>query len=149
MIRYFIAALLSIVLIGAAQAQTVGAGGTLGLGNYPPGAIPITNSQTGTTAAISPQLSGATGLHTYICGYSVRATATAATIGDTTITNTVNGTMHFSTFVSTTSGPMVPLEETFWPCIPSSGTGTTIGSTTVTPGTGGVISATMWGYQAP
>lgn len=147
--RYFVAALLSLALCGVAHAQVVSPGSAYGQGNYPPGATPADNSNTGTTASISANLGGQAGLKTYVCGFDIRATATAAAVGDATLTNVNGGTLHFSQFTATTSGPMVPTQETFWPCLPTSAVNTTIGLNTAAPGSGGVVSATIWGYYAP
>lgn len=115
----------------------------------PTGATPVTASATGTTAATTATLAAdSPGLrNTYICGFSIHATATGAAVGDATVTGTVGGTMHFSQFTQALATGMVPIDRTFTPCVPSSAPATAIAVVTAAPGSGGVVSVSAWGYQ--
>lgn len=115
---------------------------------YPSGATAITISATGTTGATTATLAAVGGKTTYICGLSIRATATAAAVGNATVTGTVTGTLNFTQFSQAASTGMVPLEPNLGSvCIPASTTNTAIAVISAAPGTGGVVSVTAWGYQ--
>lgn len=139
---------LSAALCGAAHAQSTSNQG-IGQGSYPPGATPVIASNTGTTTALTVNLNGQAGLKTYVCGFDIRAVATAAAVGNATLANVMGGNLNFTQFTATTSGPLVPLQENFSPCLPSSNTNTTIGVNAAAAGAGGVVSVAVWGYYAP
>jgi hypothetical protein len=110
-------------------------------------ATPITASATGTTAATTATLAAATTKKTYLCGFAIRANATAAATGNATVTGTVTGTMNFTQWTAPTASGIGTVEETFYPCIPSSAVNTGIAVVSAAPGTGGVVSVSAWGYQ--
>jgi len=114
---------------------------------YPTGSTPITASATGTTAATTATLAASASLHTYICGFSIRANATAAATANSTVTGTVTGTLNFTQWTAPLASGIGLTEEIFSPCIISSATNTGIAVISAAPGSGGVVSVTAWGYQ--
>lgn len=126
--------------------------GTSTIGNvgplaYPIGATPITASATGTTGATTATLAGTTGKTTYICGYSIRANATAATTVTNTITGVITATLSSIMWVAPAASGIGIDEQIFSPCIPASATNTGIAIVSGAPGTGGNVSSKGWGYQ--
>jgi hypothetical protein len=116
-------------------------------GPYPNGAIPITATATGTTGATTATLAANATLKTYICGFSIRANATAAATGNATVTGVVTATINFTQWTAPNAAGLGVTEEVFMPCVPSSATNTAIAVVSAAPGTGGVVSVTAWGYQ--
>jgi hypothetical protein len=137
----------------AVQNNAATPAGTNTIGNvgplpYPVGAIPITASATGTTAATTATLAAsATGKTTYICGYSIRANATATTSATNTITGVVTTTLSSIMWIPANTAGLGVDEQIFTPCIPGSATNTAIAIISAAPGTGGLVSAKGWGYQ--
>lgn len=113
----------------------------------PAGATAITASATGTTAATTATLAGAVGKTTYICGYSIRANATATTTVTNTVTGVITATMSSIMWVPANTAGLGVDEQIFSPCIPASGTNQAIAAVSGAPGTGGVVSSKAWGYQ--
>ncbi len=113
-----------------------GRGGTFG-----------TASATGTTAATTATLSGASSVTTYICGFSIRANATAAATGNATVTGTVTGTLNFTQWTAPLASGLGIAEMIFTPCVPASAVNTSIAVVSAAPGSGGVVSVTAWGYK--
>lgn len=111
------------------------------------GGIPETISATGTTGATTATLATAAATTTYICGFSIRANATAAATGNATVTGTITGTMNFTQWTAPNASGVGVTEEIFSPCIPASAVNTTIAVVSAAPGTGGVVSVSAWGYQ--
>jgi hypothetical protein len=112
-------------------------------------AVIVSNAATGTTGAVVATLPAAAGKITYICGFSVSpgSAATAITI---TVVVVANSTFTWAvgapvTAVGTTAAPLtVP----FTPCVPASGTNTTITVTSGALGTSGINNDVQaWGYQ--
>lgn len=114
---------------------------------YPAGAVPETASATGTTAATTATLAAAVGKTTFICGFSIRANATAAATGDSTVTGTITGTLHFTQWTAPLASGIGLTEMIFPTCIPATGTNATIAVVSAAPGSGGVVSVSAWGYQ--
>jgi hypothetical protein len=114
---------------------------------YPAGAVPITASATGTTGATTATLAGTVGKTTYICGYSIRANATAAATVTNTITGVITATMSSIMWVAPLASGIGVDEQIFSPCIPASATNTGIAIVSGTPGAGGNVSSKGWGYQ--
>ena len=114
---------------------------------YPTGATPLTASATGTTAATTATLAGAVGKTTFVCGYSIRANASAAATGNATVTGTITGTLNFTQWTAPNASGIGINEQIFTPCVPASTTNTGIAVVSAAPGTGGVVSSTAWGYQ--
>ena len=114
---------------------------------YPSGAVPYTASTTGTTGATTATLAGASSVTTYICGFSIRANATAAATGNATVTGTISGTLNFTQWTAPLASGLGISEMIFAPCVPASATNTSIAVVSAAPGSGGVVSVTAWGYK--
>jgi hypothetical protein len=131
--------------IAHAQAPNPGASGPATGTGYPAGSAPVTASATGTTAATTATLPAAVGRLTYICGFSINSTATAAAAGNATVTGTVSGTLNY-TMGTGVSPAVVQTYQLYDPCVPASAQNTGIAVVSAAPGTGGVISVTATGY---
>lgn len=116
-------------------------------GPYPIGATPYTATATGTTAATTATLAGASSVTTYICGFSIRANATAAATGNATVTGVITATLNFTQWTAPNASGLGITEMIFSPCIPASGTNQSVAVVSAAPGTGGVVSVTAWGYK--
>ena len=115
---------------------------------YPVGAVAVTNSATGTTAATAATLPAASGKTTYICGFSIRANATAATTGNATVAGLISGTINFTQWTAPLASGIGDVPSNFsGMCIPASTTNTAIVVTSAAPGSGGTVSVSAWGYQ--
>lgn len=114
---------------------------------YPAGSTPITASATGTTGATTATLTAVSGHTTYICGFSIRANATAAATGNATVTGTISGTLNFTQWTAPNASGVGVTEIPFAPCVPASAVTTNIAVVSAAPGTGGVVSVTAWGYS--
>lgn len=114
---------------------------------YPSGSTPITASATGTTAATTATLAASASLKTYICGFSIRANATAAATANSTVTGTITGTLNYTQWTAPLASGIGLTEQIFTPCIPSSVVNTAVAVVSAAPGSGGVVSVTAWGYQ--
>jgi hypothetical protein len=112
------------------------------------GCVPETASATGTTGATTATLAAASGKTTFICGFSIRANATAAGTGNATVTGTITGTLNFTQWSAPLATGLGITEENFSArCIPASGTNQPIAVVSAAPGTGGTVSVTAWGFQ--
>lgn len=116
-------------------------------GPYPIGATPYTATATGTTGATTATLAGASSVTTYLCGFSIRANATAAATGNATVTGVITATMNFTQWTAPNTSGLGITEMIFAPCIPASGTNQSVAVVSAAPGTGGVVSVTAWGYK--
>lgn len=114
---------------------------------YPSGATPITASATGTTAATTATLAGVANKTTYICGFSIRANATATATGTATVTGTVTATLSYVQWTSPLATGIGTVERSFGLCIPASAVNTGIAVISAAPGAGGTVSVTANGYQ--
>jgi hypothetical protein len=129
--------------------------GTNNIGNvgqisqYPVGATPLTASATGTTGATTATLTEVTSSYTFICGFSIRANATAAATGNATVTGTITGTLNFTQWTAPLASGLGVTEEIFAPCVEASAISTSIAVVSAAPGSGGVVSVTAWGYTKP
>lgn len=126
-----------------ASSATIGNVGQI----YPAGSTPITATATGTTTATTATLAANASLHTWICGFSIRANATAAATGNSTVTGVVTATMNFTQWTAPNSSGLGVTEEVFTPCIESSAINTGVSVISAAPGTGGVVSVSAWGFQ--
>jgi hypothetical protein len=134
------------ILLALASSPSLGAG----FGGYPIGAVPVAVSATGTTLATAATLPAVPGQTTYLCGFSIRATANANTVGNATVTGLLGGTLNFTQFIPqlSTAAAAAPLEPSVGPyCLPASAINTAIVVTSAAASTGGVVSVTVWGYQ--
>lgn len=118
----------------------------LGGAGYPSGATPITISGTGTTGATTATLATGASVTTYLCGFSIRANATAAATGNATVTGTITGTLNYTQWTAPNASGLGVTEQIFTPCIPASAVNTGIAVISAAPGTGGVVSVTAWGF---
>lgn len=114
---------------------------------YPATAVPYTATATGTTGATTATLAGAASVTTYICGFSIRANATAAATGNATVTGVITATLNFTQWTAPNASGLGITEMIFAPCIPASAANTSIAVVSAAPGTGGVVSVTAWGYK--
>lgn len=115
---------------------------------YPIGATPLTISTVGTTLATTATLAGAASKTTYLCGFSIRASAASAATGNATVTGVITGTMNFTQWTApAASGLGITEPNLGHHCIPASGTNQAIAVVSAAPGSSGVISVTAWGYQ--
>lgn len=114
---------------------------------YPGTAVPLTNSATGTTLGAVATLAGAASVTNYICGFSVRANATAATTINLVVSGTIGGSMNFTEWVAPLASGLGIAEMIFHPCVPASAANTSIVVTGGAPGAGGTNSATAWGFK--
>lgn len=117
------------------------------LSPYPFGATPYTATATGTTGATTATLAGASSVTTYLCGFSIRANATAAATNNATVTGVITATLNFTQWTAPLASGIGVTEEIFSPCIPASGTNQSIAVISGAPGSGGVVSVTAWGYK--
>lgn len=127
-----------------AGTNTIGNAGQLA---YPVGAVPYTNSATATTTGAVATLAGAASVTTYICGFSVRANATAATTVNIVVSGTISGSLNFTQWVAPAASGLGVAEMIFPQCVPASAQNTAIVVTGGAPGAGGINSATAWGYK--
>jgi hypothetical protein len=134
--RLALALMLSCAIAGAQAQQCTLVPGA-------PSITPLTPSATGGAGVVSATLTGQTGRFTYLCGFTV------TTVGATTAANltlTISGvptTMSFA-YIDPSSGQGF-LGATFQPCLPSSGSGTSI-VVTKPAATNSVVSAVnAWG----
>lgn len=117
---------------------------------YPIGATPVTASATGTTAATAATLPAVPGQTTYICGFSIRAVATATATGNATVSGLLGGTLNFTYLTpavasAVTAPPLEPTLGTY--CLPASAANTPIVVTAPGNAGGGTISVSAWGFQ--
>lgn len=120
-----------------------------GLGNagYPIGANPDARSAVGTTAATSASIPAVAGAYSYLCGFTIVASATAATSG-AGATSSVQGNtaIGFVQQVGTTTAP-AETTRTYNPCLRSVSINSAVGVTSIAAGTGGNTSVYVWGYE--
>ena len=112
-----------------------------------PGKTFVTASATGTTAATTATLPGAAGKTTYLCGFSIRAAATALVVGNATVTGTISVPLIVPVTVANTVGVGVVEPPIGHQCIPASAANTAIAVNSAAPGTGGAVSVAAWGFQ--
>lgn len=116
---------------------------------YPAGSTPISNSTTGTVSAVAATLAANATTHTYICGFSIRANAAAATTGNSTLANVPGGPLNFTQWTAPNASGIGLTEMIFQPCMISVSTNTTIVVTSAAASTSGVVSVAAWGFQGP
>ncbi len=114
---------------------------------YPLGAVAITCSATGTTSATACTLASSTTRTTYICSFSIRANATAAATGNSTVAGTITGTLNYTQWTAPLASGLGINEQVYLPCLPASAVNTAIVITSAAPGSGGVVSVSATGYQ--
>jgi len=102
-------------------------------------------SATGMTGAISTTLAAVASVTEYVCGFSIRANATAAATGNATLSDGTI-TLNFTQWTAPNASGVGVSEQIFLPCRPASAVNTAWTLTSAPPGTGGVVSVAMWGY---
>jgi hypothetical protein len=116
------------------------------------GRITVSNSASGTTAAVVATLPALAGRSTYLCGFSYQGSdATAGQVGVVAVTNVTGGTMNFA-YPTLALGATVPqpgpLTVTFTPCLAATAQNTTIVVTGPALGAGATVATVnAWGYQ--
>lgn len=131
------AALAALFSAGAARAQVLG----------PASNSYVTNSATGTTGATTATLPALQGQVLYLCGFSIRANATAAATGDATVTGLASGTVHFTQWTAPLASGIGIVEPPMGnPCVASSGVNQAVAVISAAPGAGGTVSVSAWGY---
>jgi hypothetical protein len=148
MMKKLLALAILLFNVSPAHAQMIG-GASPQTAPYPNGAVPITATATGTTGATTATLAASALVKTYLCGFAIRANATAAVTGNATVTGVITATMNFTQWTAPLASGLGLTEEAFIPCIPSSAINTAIAVVSAAPGTGGTVSVSAWGYQAP
>jgi hypothetical protein len=113
---------------------------------YPQGATPVTVSATGTTAATSATMPAPSSGLNYLCGFSIRALATAAVNGAATVSGVSGGTLTFQQFVAPLASGIGITERDFNPCL-AGVYNTAIVVNSIAPGSGGAVSVVVWGYS--
>jgi hypothetical protein len=106
----------------------------------PTGAI-ITGNATGTTSAVVGTLAAFVGKTTYICGFSISSTGSAA-ISPITVAGIVGSNMIFQ---NVTAGTGI-LQQAFYPCVPATAPNTAITVTTTADGTASAVDVNSWGF---
>ena len=134
-------ALLALLLSTSAVAQSV----------YPPGAIPITASASGTTGAVTATIAAQISKTAVICGfYYAGSNATSAQNGSVTVTGVVGGTMSFGypTLAQGANVPTtIPVDEAFLPCVPATSVNVAITVNGPALGAGAPLATvTVWGF---
>ena len=112
---------------------------------YPPGSTPFMVTATGTTAATSATITATSG-SVYVCGFSIRANATAAANGNATITGLTGGTMSFAQFVAPLASGIGVIEPVIGYCLPGINN-TAVVVSSIAPGAGGNVTVNVWGYR--
>lgn len=139
-----------------APAATIGTAlpaGTNTIGNVnqtsdlPVGATAVTASTTGTTAATTATLTPSSGKTIWLCGFSIRANATAAATGNATVTGTITGTLNFTQFTAPLASGIGIVEPNLGKCVPGSAADQAVAVVSAAPGSGGVVSVSAWGYE--
>ena len=131
----------ALLLSTSAMAQSV----------YPPGAIPITASASGTTGAITATIAANPTKTAVLCGFVYTGTnATAAQSGSVTVTGVVGGTMSFGypTLALGATVPVTsPVDEAFLPCVPATSVNVAITVNGPALGSGATLATvTAWGF---
>lgn len=139
--------LTSTTITGTAAVTQSGTWTTGQTSPYPATAVPYTATNVGTTAATTATLAGAASVTTYICGFSIRANATAAATNNATVTGVITATLNFTQWTAPLTSGLGITEMIFAPCIPASGTNQSIAVVSGAPGSGGTVSVTAWGYK--
>jgi hypothetical protein len=113
---------------------------------YPSGATAVQGSNVGTTAATATTLAATASITNFVCQISIRANATAAATGNATLSDGTK-TYNFTQWTAPAASGLGVVEEIFNPCYPASAVNTAWTLTSAAPGTGGVVSVAISGYQ--
>jgi hypothetical protein len=107
---------------------------------------PVTASATGTTGVTTATIPAVPSRTAYLCGFSIRATATTGIAGTATVTGTISGTLNF--LQATGAAPVVGITEPHLGsiCIAASAPNQAIAVVSAAPGTAGVITVSAWGF---
>ena len=111
------------------------------------GATPVTASAVGTTAATTATIPAVTGKTAFLCGFSIRANATAAATGNATVTGLKTGTLNFTQWTAPLASGVGIVEPSLGAaCVAASGQNTGIAVVSAAPGAGGTVSVSAWGF---
>jgi hypothetical protein len=113
---------------------------------YPVGAIAVTASATGTTAAVTATLPGASAKTTFVCGFAITSGATLGLGSTATMTGTISGSLNYVQPIGALPG-VAQLQQAFSPCVPASAVNTGIAVQSGAAGVGGNTAVSAWGYQ--
>jgi len=118
---------------------------------YPPGAIPISASASGTTGVVTATIAAQASKTAVLCGFVYTGSnASSAQNGSVTVTGVVGGTMSFAypTLAAGAAVPVTsPVDEAFLPCIPATSVNVAITVNGPALGTGAPIATvTAWGF---
>lgn len=116
------------------------------ISQYPFGSTAVQNSTTGTTAATSTTLAATASVTNYVCSISIRANATATATGNATLSDGTK-TFNYTQWTAPTASGLGVVEQIFNPCYPASAVNIAWTLTSAAPGTGGVVSVAIAGYQ--
>lgn len=114
---------------------------------YPNGAVPLTATATGTTAATVATLAGTAGKTTYICGFTITADAPALATGTAAVSGTISGSLSYLQTILAAANGTSDLTKNFNPCIPASAANTSVVVTSAAAGVGGNTIVNAQGYQ--
>jgi len=117
-----------------------------GLLEYPINTTPITKSITGSSVTTAT-FAAVSGVTNYLCGFSIRANATAAATGNSTVTGISPANLNFAQWTAPLASGMGITEMVFRPCLQASASNTAISVISDNPGSGGVASVTSWGFR--
>lgn len=106
----------------------------------------VTASATGTTGATTATIPALQGLTAYLCGFSIRANATAAATGNATVTGLMSGTLNFTQWTAPLASGIGIVEPNMDACVPASGQNQAIAVVSAAPGSGGTVSVSAWGF---
>jgi hypothetical protein len=101
----------------------------------------ITGNATGSTSAVVGTLAGFVGKTTYICGFSISGTGSAA-VSPVTVAGVIGSSMVFQNLSAGTGA----LSQAFYPCVPASAPNTAITVTTTADGTATAVNVNSWGF---
>ena len=101
----------------------------------------ITGNATGSTSSVVGTLAGFTGKTTYICGFSVSSTGSAA-VSPITVAGIIGSSMVFQNL---SAGAGI-LQQAFYPCVPATAPNTAITVTTTADGTATAVNVNSWGF---
>jgi hypothetical protein len=131
----------SVALLGSSR------GGVMLGSQYPAGAIPISASNVGSSAATTATLAPSSSLGTaYLCVLSVRSNATGAATGTVVVSGPAT-TLSYAHWTAPLASGMGVTEQIFTPCTPASAANVSILAVSPAPGSGGLVTVDETGYS--
>jgi hypothetical protein len=113
---------------------------------YPAGSTPLAATATFPSGTTTATLTGTLTTTVYVCGYSFRANATAASNVTNSITGLLGGTRSDAMWVAPLASGIGIDEQVFMPCTPASAVNTAIAAAMPAIGSGGFGTVNIWGY---